>query len=268
MQFTVKKIKNNSIENELTSIDFDKSYLEQAAKKHRFVSLKIENMPFYCATIVKEAALSAGADAGVHKDVLTHKVETSDLILSGTVKQLEKISENLSEQPFGLNNVARQILKLINQKSCTSQIMGILNITDNSFSDGGKYLDKDKAISHAEEMIAYGANIIDIGAEATNPKAEPVTPEIEIERLSEVIKNIKKLGVIVSVDTRNSKTAEFAIKEGADIINDVSGLEHDAKMINAIKNSNAKIVVMHSKGTPKTMDNLNQYDNLTKDIAA
>ena len=266
MQFTVKKIKNNEIKNELLKIGFDESYIDSAVKKHSFYTFKIENLPFYCATILKETALSNGCDAGIHKGVLNHSVEVSDVILSGTVKQLEKISESLLNQPFGLSKIAQEIKEILKEKEYKPQIMGILNITEDSFSDGGNYINPKNAIEHAKKMIEHGADIIDIGAEATNPKSTPITYEIEIERLKPVIKEIKKLGAIISIDTRNSKTAEFALNEGVDIINDVSGLQHDNNMINVIKNSDCKYVLMHSIGEPNEMDSLNQYENIANDI--
>ena len=266
MQFTVKKIKNNSIKDELLKIGFDKSYIDIASQKHQFVTIKIENLPFYCATIIKEAALSNGADAGINKGVLNHSVEFSDLILSGTKKQLLNISKSLSNQPFKMNEISKQIESLLIEKEYSPKIMGILNVTDNSFSDGGNFLDPKNAITHACKLIEDGANIIDIGAEATNPNSKPIGSDIEIERLKPVIKEVKKLNTIVSVDTRNAKTAEFALSEGADIINDVSGLNYDKDMINVIKNSDCKIVVMHSIGTPDVMDKMNNYNDIGDDI--
>ena len=266
MQFTVKKIKNNNIKNELLKIGFDESYIDSAVKKHSFYTFKIEKLPFYCATIIKEAALSNGCDAGIHKGVLNHSVEISDVILSGTIKQLEKVYESLSNQPFGLSKVSKAIKEAVQEKEYRPQIMGILNITEDSFSDGGNYLNPKNAIEHAKKMMEHGADIIDIGAEATNPKSTPITYEVEIERLKPVIKEIKKLGAAVSIDTRNSKTADFALNEGADIINDVSGLQHDNSMIKVIKNSDCKYILMHSVGEPNEMDNLNQYENIADDI--
>ncbi|HIT55912.1 TPA: hypothetical protein IAA92_06595 [Candidatus Galligastranaerophilus intestinigallinarum] len=141
MQFIVKTIKNDDIKNELLKIGFDSQYIDLAAQKHDFLSLKIENLPFYCATIIKQTALSKGADAGVHRDVLLGKIENSSLILSGTIKQLKEILKSLSYQPFGLKNVAKLIEDEINLhfKKKSPKIMGILNVTKDSFSDGGKF---------------------------------------------------------------------------------------------------------------------------------
>lgn len=266
MQFTAKKIKNDNIKDELLKIGFDKSYIDSAAKKHEFITLKIQKLPFYCATVIKETALSNGADAGIHRDVLTHKTDFSDLILSGTKKQLEIIAKSLYLQPFGLKQAGAEIERLIQKKETSPLIMGILNITEDSFSDGGKFSDPKKAIEHTKQMILEGAKIIDIGAESTRPGASPVDSKVEIEKLLPVLREIKKMNTVVSIDTRNSTTARKMIEEGADIINDVSGLNYDNEMINIIKESNAQIVIMHSRGTPFNMDNLTEYENLADEI--
>lgn len=271
MQFIVKTIKNNEIneiKSELLKTGFDKNYLGSAILKHHFLTLKIQNLPPYVATIIKQTALSKSTDAAVHRNVLTNDIEKSDLIISGSIKQLKEIAKNLYNQPFNLKEIARLIENEINLncKIKKISIMGILNITPDSFSDGGKYTDFKNATAHANKMINDGADIIDIGAESTRPGAKAVEPGIEIERLKDIVLELKKNGIKISVDTRNHKTAQKMIELGADIINDVSGLEYDSQMIDIIKNSNAQIVVMHSKGTPETMDGLNNYQNMTDEI--
>jgi len=268
MQFMVKIINPTDIKTELYKIGFDESYIESASLKHEFLNIKIENLKPHQAEIIKQTALSKGCDAAIHRDVLLHKIEFSSLILSGTKKQLLNIANSLLIQPFSLKEVGTEILRLTNGvHRKTPLIAGILNITDNSFSDGGKYLDKKAAIEHAKKMIDEGADIIDIGAEATNPKAEPVTIKTEIERLTGIISKIKMYkNIPVSIDTRNAATAKKMIDEGADIINDISGLNYDPDMINVIKNSNAEIIIMHSRGIPSTMDNLCNYENLSDEI--
>lgn len=264
----IKRIDNKNILNELKSIGFDEKYVEHGAKKHSFITLKITNLPPHIATIIKESALSKGTDAGVNKNVLMHKINSSDLILSGTIKQLNEIKDCLYNQPFGLKEISKEIEKEIKlyYEEKLPKITGILNVTENSFSDGGKYLDFEAAITHANDMIKDGAKIIDIGAESTRPNAKPIDCETEIKRLAQVVKELKKTNITVSIDTRNHKTAEFMLNLGADIINDVSGLEYDKNMINVIKNSKADIIIMHSRGTPETMDKLTEYKNITDEI--
>ena len=149
----------------------------------------------------------------------------------------------------------------------TPAIMGILNITPDSFSDGGKYFSKPSiAIKNALKMIKMGADIIDIGAESTRPGAIPIKPEIEIKRLKPIILGLKSKKLNISVDTRNSKTMKFVLDHGVKIINDVSALNHDLESINIIKESKCFVVLMHMQGNPKTMQKNPRYKFAPKDI--
>lgn len=145
-------------------------------------------------------------------------------------------------------------------------VCGILNVTPDSFSDGGLYYEKEKAISRVAEMINEGANWIDIGGQSSRPYSKPLTPEIEIERIIPVIREVKKrFSVIISVDTYYPKVAEYAIKEGADIINDITGLR-DAEMINIVIKYNKPIIIMHMKGMPSDMQIDPKYDDVVGEI--
>ncbi len=128
-------------------------------------------------------------------------------------------------------------------------IMGILNVTPDSFSDGGKFFDSQRAVSHCKRMIADGADIIDIGAMSTRPGSVPVTPEEEIGRLRDVLSVIVATGATVSVDTVNPKTAEYAFSCGASIVNDVSGVFRD-EMAAVVKKYNAGWIITHSNNRP------------------
>ncbi len=139
-------------------------------------------------------------------------------------------------------------------------VMGILNVTPDSFSDGGNYNEVDAAVKRAKEMVEEGADIIDIGGESTRPGADYVSEEEEIERVVPIIKAIKKeLDVLISIDTYKSKTAEAAIKAGADIINDVWGFKKDSNMAKVAAEYNVPCILMHNR-EPKP------YKNLMKDL--
>ncbi len=141
-------------------------------------------------------------------------------------------------------------------------VMGILNVTPDSFSDGGRYQQLPEAIDAARRMFEGGAEILDIGGESTRPGADPVTPEDEIRRVVPVIDAVKReIGGRVSVDTSKSVVARAAIDAGADMINDVSGLK-DPDMVPLLADSGVPVVIMHSRGTPRTMQRDTQYDNL------
>jgi len=146
--------------------------------------------------------------------------------------------------------------------------VGILNVTPDSFSDGGKYLNLKSALNRAKELLEEGAEIIDVGGESTRPFSDPVPEEEELKRVIPVIKTIKKEfpGSIISVDTYKSKVAEEALKAGANIVNDVSALRFDSKMIEVIKDFNCPIIIMHMQGNPKTMQINPTYKDVVKEI--
>ena len=146
-------------------------------------------------------------------------------------------------------------------------IMGILNVTPDSFSDGGNFSDPTSAVDRALEMVAQGADIIDIGGESTRPAAEPVTGPDEIKRTIPIIKKIREQSdVFLSIDTMKSEVALQAMEAGADIINDVSALEADLKMVEVAAESRAGVVLMHMRGSPKTMQNGPVYGNVVGEV--
>ena len=147
-------------------------------------------------------------------------------------------------------------------------VMGILNVTDNSFSDGGENLAASKAIDHGLRMHYAGADIIDVGGESTAPGTEEISPEEEQARILPVVEALVKAGVYVSVDTRHTQTARAALEYGEVMINDVSGLNYEAEMPELIAQTGAHYVVMHNRGNSKTMDALTDYDDLVADVVA
>ncbi len=158
-------------------------------------------------------------------------------------------------------------MKPKNPPTTNHQLMAILNLTPDSFSDGGLYNTPEKAFAQIENLISDGADIIDIGAESTRPGSESITAEEEINRLKPVLKQFKnRFQIPLSIDTTKSQVAQFALDHGADIINDISGLNFDPKMPQTIAKSNATVVLMHTFGKPKTMQNNPTYKNLIQDI--
>lgn len=145
-------------------------------------------------------------------------------------------------------------------------IMGILNVTPDSFSDGGKYFSADKAVEHGLEMAAEGADIIDIGGESTRPGSEPIGEEEERMRVVPVVEKLAGEGIPVSIDTYKASVAEEALKRGAAIVNDISGLRFDSRMADTTARYDAGLVIMHILGTPRNMQSNPKYDNLLEDI--
>jgi dihydropteroate synthase len=145
--------------------------------------------------------------------------------------------------------------------------MGILNVTPDSFSDGGRYLDLEQAVVHGRKLAEEGADFIDIGGESTRPGSEPVSIEEEIRRVIPVIESLAKtISVPISIDTCKSDVAEAAVQAGAAIINDISAMTFDAKMASVAANHQASMVLMHIKGTPKTMQLDPSYKNATEEV--
>ncbi|MCB0284241.1 MAG: dihydropteroate synthase [Calditrichaeota bacterium] len=146
-------------------------------------------------------------------------------------------------------------------------IMGILNVTPDSFSDGGQFFEKNKAIEQALQMIEQGADIIDVGGESTRPGSEQVSLDEELNRVIPVIEEINKLkNIIISIDTYKNQVAETALKAGAHIINDISGTLFDAEILGVIEKYKCPAIIMHIKGTPKSMQIDPQYDDLHSEI--
>ena len=152
--------------------------------------------------------------------------------------------------------------------SHSARVMGILNVTPDSFFDGGQFFGLDAAVSHARELIAEGAEIIDVGGESTRPGADPVSLEEELRRVIPVIEKIRIEfpSVLISVDTYKAETARQAIRAGADIINDITALCGDPEMIDVVLESGAAVVVMHMQGLPKTMQVAPCYRDVVNEV--
>lgn len=146
-------------------------------------------------------------------------------------------------------------------------LMGILNVTPDSFSDGGEFFDRERAIERGVEMEREGAHIIDVGGESSRPGAESISEDEERRRVIPVIKDLRKrVKCLISVDTYKASIAEEAIDNGADIVNDISGLRFDPRMVEVLKRKNVPFIIMHMKGTPKTMQINPYYENVIEEI--
>jgi len=153
-------------------------------------------------------------------------------------------------------------------KNNVLSVMGILNVTPDSFSDGGKYYRKEEAVAHALEMIDAGADIIDIGGESTRPGSEAVSVQEETDRVIPVITEILKLKpeALLSIDTTKKEVADAALRQGVKIVNDISSASFDPEILNVVKQYDAAYVIMHMKGTPKTMQQSPSYEFVISEI--
>lgn len=274
--FYIKSISKN-IDEELEQIGFDSSYISKGKWKFEYKNLKIFDLNIPQANILKQTAISVGADCAVHKNIVTAKIDKTDCILGGSFSQLKKISEKLKYQPFKLKLLGEEIEQIIFNKFLPIQlkdtifdfsrpyIVGILNLGQ-SFSDG--YPDIEEAKKHLNEMIEDGADMIDIGAESTRPYSSPVSEEEQLKKIVPILEyiNSNNIRIPISIDTRSSKVADICLGLNADLINDVSGLDYDKEMINVLVKHDAPVIIQHSSATPDVMQNYTNYDNLVEDI--
>lgn len=270
----------------------------------------LESVSNITANILKQELLSLGGDAAVARGSLTGAVRRTDCLLIANVSQLQHLSEKLKKQPFGLAGIAGDLKRLLADyrrdvyalkcgTRCLklggrTRIMGIINLTPDSFSGDGligpaglrvggapgrrvcgsadsqrrERYDIGVVMEHIARMADDGADVIDIGGESTRPGARPVSADEERRRVLPVIRAARRrLKIPLSIDTRRPEVARAAVDNGADIVNDVGGLR-DARMRSVVASSNAAVVIMHMRGTPRTMQTNPRYDSLIGDIIA
>jgi dihydropteroate synthase len=166
---------------------------------------------------------------------------------------------------------ATRIFKFRSQSydlSARTYIMGILNVTPDSFSDGGVYFDIERAIARGQQMVGEGADFIDIGGESSRPGSEPISFEEELRRVLPVIERLAQtVSIPLSIDTYKSNVAQKALNAGAQIVNDISGMTFDPRMIDVVREFDACVALMHMKGIPRTMQEEPKYDNVVEEVA-
>ena len=217
------------------------------------------------ALLIKKKTLPLNGLQNISFDHLEIITRTTKKKIS--IKEIKKLSKSLQKQIiFDLKKITSKNKNFSNldfQKP--PNIMGVLNLTPDSFSDGGKFNKKDKGIKHAFEMISAGSKLIDIGGESTRPGSKTVNPKNEWNRIYKILRSVCKK-IPVSLDTRKSEIMEKGIKLGVKIINDVSGLRYDKKTIDVLTKHQIPFVIQHSKGTPENMQIKPTYKNELLDI--
>jgi dihydropteroate synthase len=245
-------------------------------------NLKIEGIEPRTANLLKQEMLSLGGDVAVDGRGLDCSAKQTDALLMGTQKHFERLIPKVEQypdlQPLGqsIKETIKNISKTHYSIHCRKRtltlgkrtlLMGILNVTPDSFSDGGFFFEKEKAIAHGLKMVEEGADIIDIGGESTRPGSKPLELEEELRRVIPVIESIaKKVDVPISIDTYKSNVAERAIEAGAEIINDISGLHFDPRLAKVAAKKGTPLILMHIRGTPETMQKDVHYDSLFSEI--
>lgn len=279
MSFLVTRV-SNPVEH-LSRVGVDPASIPIFKNKGDFVSLLIYDVPTIAANVIKQEMLAAGGDAAVHKHSITLKVETTNVLTMGTLAQHRKLVEKLSLMKYwNLDTIAQDIkLCLFEENVHTIElptkrklsfdrtlIMGIVNVTPDSFYAASR-VDKDSLLDHVAKMVKEGVDIVDIGGESTRPGSERVSEEEELNRVIPAVEIVRKnFDAIISVDTYKARVAEEALKNGAEIVNDVSALRFDPNMMEVLKKYKPAVVLMHMKGEPKTMQENPYYDDVIKEI--
>jgi len=238
---------------------------------HRVLKVRVQRRQ---AQYLKEEMLSLGGECAVsglseQEDVVV------DAVLMGTLSQFKRLAEKLADQPYGLSVFGERLRDALDIQTPPPErdypwqdgtaVMGILNVTPDSFHDGGEFNRVEDAVERAERMVADGADVLDVGGESTRPGADEIPVEEEIERVVPVIEAIRGLDAMVSVDTRKAAVAEAALSAGADIVNDVSGLD-DPEMRFVAADHDAPLVVTHSIDAPVVPDRDVAYDDVVEDV--
>lgn len=245
--------------------------------------IKLKAVPLKAALILKQEMLAEGGEAALPRDAAGLSLEETDIILMGTKETYKRVAKILKAQPFGLQDTGKLItetlenytgeLKPVSNSEYEfnfadrTYIMGILNVTPDSFSDGGEFNRLDIAVKRAKEMVDKGADIIDIGGESTRPGSDPLPLEEELERVLPVIERLSsEIDVPISIDTYKSKVGEAALEAGADIINDITGFKEEPELAKVAAEYGAPVVLMHIQGKPKNMQQNPSYEDLISEI--
>jgi len=239
------------------------------AKKMELFYFFIKDLKTPAVNILKQDALSIGAELAVPSGVIICEKEKYDCLLIGTRKHMEILCKKELAQPFGLKSLAKELSLFLKSKEYPVQIMGVINANNDSFFSGSRFLEED-AITEIKLMIEQGATIIDIGAVSSRPNADMVSENEELERIQaicDVIKN-KKLydGVTFSIDSYTPKVVEYALKSGFTIINDITGALDDEIILLAVK-YNSRLCIMHMQGTPQIMQVNPYYDDVMVEVS-
>ena len=260
---------NTNVEEFLKNLDVDAGGINILSSKGKMHLIHIKELHVGGANILKQDALSVGADLAVPRGTVLAKTPYVDCLLIATTRELEKLSKKELAQPFGLKDLANELSKILKvKKSKSVEIMGVINANDDSFFSSSRFSDTD-AIQKIEQMINDGAQIIDIGGVSSAPNSKVVSVEEELRRVENIYNLIYKQKlyekVKFSADTYEPEVAKKALDSGFKIINDIKGLEND-ELCKVIAQYDAQAILMHMQGDPQTMQKNPSYDSLLNDI--
>lgn len=246
----------------------DKTGSHIMSKKTHSHLLYIKNIHVGAANILKQDALSIGADLAVPMGTIIAKEKYVDAILIGTSKHFETLAYKELAQPFGLKELAKELKSFVNSSHFSTKLMGIINANDDSFFENSRFQGSD-AIKKIETMIEDGADIIDIGGVSTRPGSDTVDEAEELARIQPICDIIKEKKLyektVFSIDSYTPKVIEYALKSGFTIVNDITGLAND-EVAKISAKYNATVVIMHMQGTPKDMQHNPSYEDVMCEV--
>jgi dihydropteroate synthase len=264
----------------LSDIDVSEAEIDAMTDKFFYCTIKLEGIDTRAAKLMKTHLETLGGGLAMRKEADELTVRETDVIITGSRHTLRLLAARLKGEPFGLDGIGEEIAACtaggnrvmswgnrMLDFAHTTYVMGILNCTPDSFFPASRSTTIKDALKTAHEMIEAGVNIIDVGGESTRPGSEGVTEEEEIRRVIPVIHALRDgSDVMVSVDTRKKGVAERALDAGADIVNDISGLRHNDELARLVARRGVPVVLMHMRGTPKTMQKQVHYENTISEI--
>jgi len=261
--------KNTNIEKLLNDIGVDSGGIKILSAKSQMHLIHIKELHVGAANILKQDALSVGADLAVPRGTVLAKTPTVECLLIATTKQLQQLSKKELAQPFGLKELAKELSNILEiKKPLHVDVMGIINANDDSFFKSSRFNSSD-AIAKIEQMIQDGATMIDIGGVSSAPNSQSVSPEEELSRVENIYKLIYEQKLYdkakFSADTYEPLVVHKALDSGFKIINDITGLAND-EVCRLIAKYDAQAVLMHMQGNPQTMQQNPHYDNLLDDV--
>lgn len=268
---------------ELKNIGVHQASIETFMNKSAILPLKVLKVRTPAANIIKQEMLACGGDCAVHAGCVVCAQDHSDILLLGTKKHYRLLLQKMAMMPyFGLPKIKEELQSFLENAPLKTiladnrvleydhvVVMGILNITPDSFYADSRVRSIDEVINRAGQMLRDGAEILDIGGESTRPGSDSINPQEEIARIVPVVEALRKEypQSILSIDTYHAETAEATLASGADIINDISAMEYDEKMIDVVVKNNAPVILMHMRGTPKNMQQNTEYGNVVEEVS-
>ena len=239
------------------------------AKKMELLTFYIKDLKTSAVNILKQDALSIGAELATPSGVIICEREQYDCLLIGTRKHIEILSKKELAQPFGLKKLALELQEFLKIKEHPFKIMGIINANDDSFFSGSRFMDSD-AIKQIKQMMVDGAEIIDIGAVSSRPNADEVSEDLELERIKPICDVIKAEKLYekasFSIDSYTPSVIEYALQSGFDLLNDITGASDDMVIALAVEYG-VKLCIMHKKGTPQNMQDNPYYDDVMVEVS-